>query len=255
MEPVRPAAARIRDWLGLPPSRQLSWPKRRYSVAFANWRKVLIDKRIQVFVQALGREGIRGFSAFDDYAPLMVVNSAEIHAARNFTLFHELAHLMTRTDSACGSVSVASGKGPQLERWCEEIAAAVLMPEAAFAKVVGNIRNSPNPPQDEFALAVRIAGYFNVSIRSAGIQLSSMGLASRSLYAEIEAKAIPLDRKKAGGGSGAGERAPERRLRELGEGVTGRLLEAQASNWVTERDLRSILRLDGSEIEMLRGVV
>ncbi|MHC4471045.1 MAG: ImmA/IrrE family metallo-endopeptidase, partial [Planctomycetota bacterium] len=104
----KPAAAgrRIREWLGVGEGEQLSW--KSLKVAFDEWRARLGAMGVLVFQLQLGKEGIRGFSAYDDMAPLIAVNTAENYAARIFTIFHELCHLVSRTDSACGQVSIRS---------------------------------------------------------------------------------------------------------------------------------------------------
>jgi transcriptional regulator with XRE-family HTH domain len=71
--------------------------------AFHGWRDVLERSGILVFVLPLGKESCRGFSLWDNYAPLIAVNSAWRHSARIFTLFHEYGHLLTRTNDHCVS--------------------------------------------------------------------------------------------------------------------------------------------------------
>ena len=83
----------------------------------------------------MGKDNIRGFGASDDYAPLVAVNTAYHPTARIFTLFHEVAHLLTRTDAACQSFVFPDQQYGSIERWCERFAAAYLLPKETLETV------------------------------------------------------------------------------------------------------------------------
>ncbi|MHC4472489.1 MAG: hypothetical protein ACYS99_16180, partial [Planctomycetota bacterium] len=133
--------------------------------------------------------------------------------------------------------------------------AETLLPEVAVRTVVRDIQASKRPPEDGFALAKRVAARFKVSIRAAGIRMLRLGLASGDLYREIERRARVIDWEKQGFSPGGGQPAVERRLSEVGGQATNLLLNAMDASLLTERDLRDCLRLDGSELGSLRGVV
>ena len=82
----------------------------------------------------LGKDGVRGFSVFDQYTPLISVNTAERESARSFTLMHETAHLIARSSASCLSTTLDADD--DLERWCDRVAGAVLIPSASLATLV-----------------------------------------------------------------------------------------------------------------------
>jgi Zn-dependent peptidase ImmA (M78 family) len=78
----------------------------------------------------------RGFALSDTLAPLIFINGTDTKSGQMFTLAHELAHLWLGesgvSDVTPASSSPAREGGGNIERWCNAVAAEVLVPLDGF---------------------------------------------------------------------------------------------------------------------------
>ena len=81
----------------------------------------------------------RGFALADGYPKVILVNSRDEPRPQLFTLLHEYAHLLLKTDGLC-LTNLDDFKGQpgkkdvSVERWCNDFAGAIIMPKKAFLR-------------------------------------------------------------------------------------------------------------------------
>ncbi|QEO18799.1 ImmA/IrrE family metallo-endopeptidase [Acetobacter vaccinii] len=138
----------------------------------------------------------RGFALADDLAPLVFLNGADSKAAQMFTLAHELAHVWL---GATGVSDTEAGQVPELhtERWCNQVAAELLMPLQAVRAAYQPGTPVPNEIQ-------RLAREFKVSTLVALRRLFDAGFLDQARlwqhYRDEQARLAQLERRGTGGG-------------------------------------------------------
>ena len=213
-------ASGARDALGISTADQKAWATP--SVAFDEWRAAIERTGPLVFLFSLGKDSCRGFSLWDDFVPVVAANTAWNESARIFTLFHEIAHLITRTSSACVESVRTTSRADPVERWCERFAAHVLMPSTDVEATLRRYGWSPGDNITNLSIAGKIARLYKVSLRAAVIRLIELSVATWALYDEIP----PISDSKAPGGGGRGRSRTQIREDQLGDRATSLLVAA-----------------------------
>lgn len=138
----------------------------------------------------------RGFALADGLAPLVFLNGADSKAAQMFTLAHEMAHLWL---GATGVSNTQAGEVPeqQTERWCNQVAAELLVPLEELR--AAHQRNAPIPDEIQ-----RLAREFKVSTLVALRRLFDAGTISRAElwqhYREEQERLRMLKERSSSGG-------------------------------------------------------
>ncbi|MBU0622436.1 MAG: ImmA/IrrE family metallo-endopeptidase [Gammaproteobacteria bacterium] len=138
----------------------------------------------------------RGFALADDLAPLIFLNGADSKAAQMFTLAHELAHLWL---GASGVSDAQAGQVPEqhTERWCNQVAAELLMP-------ISELRAEYQPHAPIPEEIQRLARSFKVSTLVALRRLFDAGFITQAAlwqhYREEQDRLRFLSERSSGGG-------------------------------------------------------
>ena len=138
----------------------------------------------------------RGFALADPVAPLIFINGKDSKAAQMFTLAHELAHVWLG-ESGVSDTQAATQPDEQLERWCNAVAAELLVP-------LEQLRLVYDPENELYEEMQRLAGRFKVSTLVIVRRLFDLGVFERETLwttyrAELErVKAVSV-RESSGG--------------------------------------------------------
>lgn len=166
------AAIQVREWLGT-----------EENLKFSQWRQKLEEKGVFIFMTGkyidwshIDKDMFRGLAIFHPTLPIIIVNDSDAKKAQSFTLFHELGHLLQRESVIDGW----NDHKPQMERWCDQLAGDVLMPEDPFRDAV-NARGL-----DDLDSIKSIADCFEVSAYACLVRLRQLEMISQFDYSEFE---------------------------------------------------------------------
>ncbi len=145
----------------------------------------------------LDPEEFRGFALADEFAPLIFINGSDTKAAQMFTLAHELAHIWLG-ESGISDPQAAVLPDEETERWCNALAAELLVPLEA-------IRQSCQASAALYEEMQRLARQFKVSTLVVLRRLFDVGVINNETlweaYHEELTRLRKLDRGGAGGGN------------------------------------------------------
>ncbi len=133
-EEIKIIADKIRGFIGHNPP--FKTKKEYNNNPFNYFRQLFEDKGILVFqIKEISMKEVRGISIYNDALPIIGVTSNDEKRAKVFTLFHEMAHLVSRnTESFC--LVDFDEDNVDKEKWCDQVAAETLLPEEIFKKII-----------------------------------------------------------------------------------------------------------------------
>ncbi len=209
------AAEQVRHHLGLTVETQKGFSGA--SEALARWMRAVENLGVLVFqMSRVSPEECRGFSIYEPVLPVIVLNGAEGFGARQFTLLHELAHLISRTSAICDV-----WRGGSIEAGCNAFGAEVLMPRPAVMSLLKRGMDDP---------ISNLASEFSVSKSASAVRLRTLGRISQN-----QLDAFLLEARNAAIAQREAAKSRERRggpsphllkVRNLGPRFVGAVLDA-----------------------------
>ena len=147
---------------------------------------------VRVFQLPIPNNEFSGFSfRHAHYGACVLLNASELRGRRNFTLAHELAHLVySHSPSVCSVPLSPAEPSPPLERVANSLAVELLLPAPQVRGDFVGRGYSTEPSRDELA---RMSGSWRVSMQALGYRLESLGLVRRG-YTEKLVEPKPLFR-------------------------------------------------------------
>ena len=177
------AAERVRRWLDPPPSDVLAElsPGR----VLRAWSDAVERHTILVAqVENVPVREMRGFSLSDRPFPIIAINSGDSLRGRVFTLVHELCHVLLHHAALCDLDE--RRKQPRtikerVERFCNEVAAATLMPRAEVLSLP-SVRHASRDHTWSDKDLTSLASRFGVSNEAMLLRLVTLGKATIDYY-------------------------------------------------------------------------
>ena len=161
-----------------------------------NPRDPLEDLGLRIFELPIPGDAFSGFSFWhSEYGPCILLNAREIKGRRNFTLAHELAHLVYKHGSSLcyipfeHSISLVG-----VESKANQFAVELLLPRIGLEDDIKK-RELPSSPRKEELAAISYK--WGVSLQALGYRLENLGLIRSGLTNElIEFKPVHFRRPK-----------------------------------------------------------
>lgn len=139
-------------------------------------RNILENEGVRIFELPVPEEVFSGFSFWHtEYGPCILLNAKDFKGRRNFTLAHELAHLLySHGSSLCYIPSKFSGVHKDIEYKANQVAIELLLPESEVIEDFRKRNFSTTPSEKELS---QMAYYkWGVSIQALGYRLESLNL-------------------------------------------------------------------------------
>jgi Zn-dependent peptidase ImmA (M78 family) len=230
----------IRAYLGITDAEQQQWKRR----AFDNWRLAMEDKDVLVFmVPRLLLKEMRGTAIAERDLPVILINGQDRTGGRVFTLLHEFCHLAIRQSGVSGLGGDEEGApNPSVERFCNAVAAAALMPKDWLLNepLVGRKGSTKTWDDEELeALALR----FGVSREALLRRLLTLGKTSQAFYESKRAEFLQEYADLADKKSTGGPEYPLQVLGQLGRSFTRLVFQGYHERRLTLRDVANYFNM------------
>lgn len=215
---------------------------------------------IVIHTRGVSTDEMRAFSISEWPFPVIALNGQDWPRARLFSLLHELAHLALNAGGLCDLHEARRRRGDEdeTEHFCNEVAAAILMPEEVFIDQAAGIGAEPEWTLDELGALSRV---FGASSEAVLLRLIQVGLAPWDLYRQRKPE---LDREyaRARDAAKARQRASEGgpsyyvvKTRDLGHGYVTGVLNAFDARAISSLDVADYLDIRFDQLPRLEDAV
>lgn len=243
------AGEAIRSWLG-PLSKTASTDLNRWTEAIEG-KSILVTQ-----ISRVKLEELRGCSVSEEPFPAIIINGADAPRGKLFTLLHELTHILLRSSALCDLAETerdAKTDAERVERFCNQVAAATLIPRVALmsdSQVASASAGSEWLDEELMRLAIP----YGVSREAMLRRLVSLGRTSwdfyigrRTRYLAAYQEECQRRKEKTSGGPGY----YTMKVRDFGRRYVGTVLDAYYRSDITGSDLADYLRMKINQVPKL----
>ena len=204
-------------------------------------------------VQRVDVNMMRGFSLGDGPYPIAALNGGDWPRGKTFTLLHELAHIGFRSNGLC---DLEREDRVEIERRCDEVAAATLMPRAEFIRAIGAYQGADLTVE----VAHDIGQPFGASGQAALLRMVEVGRATWDDYWRLKPAFDDAFRsfKAVEKAATAGTDSPifyQLKARDLGHRFIRQILHAHREEAISTRDVVQLLEVSYDKVAKLANAV
>lgn len=177
-------ASAVRKALGITLDAQVQW--KSDDIALKCWRGALEASGIFIFKAPFKQKEISGFCLPNKDFPLIYLNNSTTKTRQIFSLLHELSHLLfnvsgiSKFDSSYVSRLPANER--RIEKFCNELAAEILIPSADFERQIEGLPVNVERAQDY--LFANLGSRYGVSREAVLRRLLDLGRVSQAFYGQ-----------------------------------------------------------------------
>lgn len=232
-------AKEARDKLGISVETQSSWDNKR--TALREWKYAVENIGVIVLEMSHPIEESRGLALYDEEFPVIVINPKDFPAARIFSIFHELCHLILNV-SGISDLKETGFMDKNIQRqeiFCNHFSGAFLVPAENLEKSVSSKFSSEWPDET----LKQLSNQFNVSQEVILRRLLILGLTNRKFYKRKREEFKKIEsqlREKSEGG----RKEPARDcIRDNGHKFINLVYENFYEGSITYRDIADYLKI------------
>ncbi len=247
-EDASAVGARLRAALGITNEAQSGW--RDEWQAWREWRAAVEQLGVLVFqFPKVELTDVRGLSLLRFPMPVVGVNSKEQPESRNYTLLHEVIHLMFASgheETSALNEKRSASEWETMERFAEEAASHALVPEDVLSAMVGR-----RPAIWDVPTVKQLARRFHITSLAMATRLRASGFMSWQEYKtwkQIWQEFVATLPKRAGGFAHPVDMA----LGRNGRPYVQLVLEALSTNRITSVDAARHLALKFEHFDKLK---
>ncbi|MFP4369644.1 MAG: ImmA/IrrE family metallo-endopeptidase [Candidatus Kapaibacterium sp.] len=215
--------------------------------AFKYYREKIEKKGVFVFQQTL-KNYCRGYSLYDKEFPIVVINSSELSGAgKNFTLFHELSHLLLNMGGLTNDFTYRSNDKEEI--FCNKLAANILVDNNELLSDI-HVKSNKSLEWDDEVLQL-LAGKFKVSKEVILRKLLDMNLTTNSFYSSKREEWLEqFPQKRKGGGN-----FYKNRLSKLGNNYINAVLSSLYNGRINSYQASEYLNIKINQIPEIEKLV
>ncbi|WP_407528421.1 ImmA/IrrE family metallo-endopeptidase [Methylobacterium oryzisoli] len=140
---------------------------------------VLLIGNLGSHQSAISPDVFRGIALADRVAPFIIINDQDAKSAWSFTLLHELTHLVI------GASGISAGRAEgKVERFCNQVASLILMPDADLKTFDAALARAPELLGVQQAIT-EFANARNLSRPAVAYRLHLIGVLSQSTWEAV----------------------------------------------------------------------